>query len=204
MNIKFPKEEIRLIETIRDYILNREYSQLLPLYDDVVKHSKFINQHNVSIINIYFKSLFEMREFEKIICLIEDLKKNDLESCQWYFYGFICLIAKKDLYYAKRFINNSKLFLDESINYLIKDDECNYNLIFSLHSTLLLTIGPCLILINFINELIVESFNQKIDDEYIIMRFFDLLNILYENGIDDEIITIFKETLETLYEIEII
>ena len=50
MNIKFPKEEIRLIETIRDYILNREYSQLLPLYDDVVKHCKFINQHNVSYI----------------------------------------------------------------------------------------------------------------------------------------------------------
>lgn len=204
MNLKFPKEEMRLIELIKNCIFEKDYINLLNHYDDLLKHSKFINKHDSTLIDLYFNSLFKMREFEKIICLIEDLKKQELENCSWYFYGFICLIAKRDLYYAKSLIKNSKLLMSESINYLIQDDEANYSSIFSLHYNLLLSIGPCLIVINFINELMIESFNQKIDDEYIVMRFFDLLNLLYENGIDEEIINIFKDTLETLYEIEIL
>ena len=45
---------------------------------------------------------------------------------------------------------------------------------------------------------------KKIDEEYIIMRFFDLLNLLYEYSIDEEIIGLFSKTVETIYEIKIV
>jgi hypothetical protein len=59
-------------------------------------------------------------------------------------------------------------------------------------------------MINFINELLIESFKTKIDEDYIIMRYFDLLNLLFEYGVDDEFLDVFRNCLETLYEIDIL
>ena len=98
-------------------------------------------------------------------------------------------------------MDKSKLLSDKSISYLIDKDEANYNAIFNLHYELLDKIGPCLIIINFINELIAESLNKELDDEYLVMRFFDLLNLLFEYGVDEDIIYLFEETIETIYEI---
>ena len=68
---------------------------------------------------------------------------------------------------------------------------------------MLYSIGPCLIIINFINDLIEENTKSEINKEYILMRLFDLLNLLYESNADDYIIKLFRECIEILYEIEI-
>jgi hypothetical protein len=36
------------------------------------------------------------------------------------------------------------------------------------------------------------------------MRYFDLLNLLFEYGVDEEFLDIFRNCLETLYEIDIL
>ena len=93
---------------------------------------------------------------------------------------FSILVARKDIYYAKSLINRSTLLNDQSLKSLINEDDGNYNQLLSLHDSLLYSITPCLIMINFINELLIESFKTKIDEDYIIMRYFDLLNLLFE------------------------
>lgn len=203
MNIKFPKEEIRIIESIRTVIMNEDYSTFLSYYDDIIKYSQFYNKYYNSVLNIYVETLFKIKEYEKMISLVEDLRKQEIENSIWYFYVIAYLISQKDFYYAKAIINKSKIFTNDSLKFLINGDDADYNVIFNLHQLMLVTIGPSLIIINFLNELLVEANNIKIDDEYILMRYFDLLNLLYEYGIDKEIIDIFIKTIEMLYEIKI-
>lgn len=203
MNMKFPKDEIIIIESIRTTILNNDYNEVLKNYDKVIDNAFIINKYSEGLITKFIQLIFEMRLFEKVVNLVEQLKKQNLENFMWYYYALSSLIAKNDFYYAKSMIGRSKIINDPSIKYLIDVDEANYNGIINLHSSLLMSVGPCLIIINFINELIGESMNKKIDDEYIIMRFFDLLNLLYEYGLEDEIIEIFINTIETIYEIQV-
>ncbi len=203
MNIKFPKEEIIIVENIRTALLKNDINCLIKLIPDLIKHSHFINKYYNNLINAVIEIMFNNRLFEKTINLIADLGKKELESCVWYFYTFACLIANKDFYYAKSIITKSKILSDKSLSYFIDVEEANYNKIFNLHSELIETIGPCLIMINFINELFSESLDKTLSDEYIVMRFFDLLNLLFEYGIEEEIIEQFEKVIEIIYEIPI-
>lgn len=203
MNIKFPKEEIVIVEKIRSSLIEKNINDLIELTPELLNHANFISQYYNNIIDVFIETLFEYRLFEKVISLVEELRKKDLESCTWYYYAFACLIANKDFYYAKSIISKSKLLNDKSIAYLIDVEDGNYNAVFNLHNELIETIGPCLIIINFINELFNESINKSLTDEYIVMRFFDLLNLLFEYGIEEEVIEKFETVIEIIYEIPI-
>jgi hypothetical protein len=61
-------------------------------------------------------------------------------------------------------MKKSEFFSSSSIQYLIDPEEAHYNAILNLHPDLFDSVGPCLILVNFVNELIQESLNQDIDD----------------------------------------
>ena len=204
MNIKFPKESIVFLDEIKQAIKNRNYKKLISEYNNIILNAPFLKQYDQETLNIYIKIIFELREFEKYITLVEELRKQEIEDPSWYFYMFSILLYKKDIYYAKSVINRSKILNDSSISYLINEDEGDYIKIIHLHSTLLETIGPCLIMINFINELLIESFQAKINDEYIIMRYFDLINLLFEYGMSEDFISLFTSTLETIYQIDIV
>ncbi len=204
MNIKFPKEETRVLEIVRNALLKKDYKVLLEQYDNVFNYSMFINQYNEFIINSYVEALFKIKEYDKLLNLVEHLRSKDMESCNWYFYCLMYLLSNKDLFYAKSIISRSKILKDPSLNCYITEEESNYNMVFNLHYDLLITVGPCLILINFINELMIEVMNKKFDDEYMIMRLFDLLNLMYEYGVDDKVIDTFRIAIESLYEIEIL
>lgn len=204
MNIKFPKEETIIIEQLKTAILSRNHHLLLNLYDNVIKNSEFLKNYFPDLLDDYITKLFDMREFDKVINIVEDLLKLKIEDCTWYFYAFCILISKKDIYYAKSLINRSIILNDSSIKSFIDEDESNYGQIINLHDSLLFCYGPCLIMVNFINELLTESLQVKIDEEYILMRYFDLLNLLYEYGVEDDFIDIFKNCLETIYEIDIV
>ncbi len=204
MNIKFPKEETIIVENLKEVVVSRNSQMLLNQYDNVIKHSDFLNNFCPNLLDDYIMGLFDIREFDKVINIVEDLLKLKIENCNWYFYVFCILIAKKDIYYAKSLINRSIILNDSSVKSLIDEDDANYSQLINLHDSLLYSISPCLIMVNFINELLTESLQIKIDEEYIIMRYFDLLNILYEYGVEEEFIDIFRNCLETIYEIDIV
>lgn len=204
MNIKFPKEESILTEQLQQALITNNHQLLLKQYDEVIKHGVFLSKYSHDLLNKYILTLFDIREFEKVINIVEDLLRIGVEDCNWYFYAFSILVARKDIYYAKSLINRSTLLNDQSLKSLINEDDGNYNQLLSLHDSLLYSITPCLIMINFINELLIESFKTKIDEDYIIMRYFDLLNLLFEYGVDEEFLDIFRNCLETLYEIDIL
>ena len=204
MNIKFPKQNILFLNEIKQLIISRDYKSLLNEYNNIILNASFLKQYSIDVLNNYFEILFTIKEYDKYITLIEELRKQEIENYSWYFYLFTILLYKKDIYYAKSIISRSKLLNDSSIKYLISEDEGNYSQVINLHDLLFQEVGPCLILVNFINELLTETFNMEINDEYIIMRYFDLINLLFEYGVSEDFISIFTNTLETIYEIDIV
>lgn len=204
MNIKFPKDKVVFIDLIKQLISSKNYKKLMLEYNNIISNSSFLNQYYPEILDTYFEILFDVKEYEKYITLVEELRKQEIENYMWYFYAFTILLYKKDLYYAKSLIIRSKILNDSSIKYLIQEDEGDYTQIINLHHSLQTTIGPCLVIINFINELLAEAYQNNMTDEYIIMRYFDLINLLFEYGINEEFITIFINAVETIYEIDIV
>lgn len=204
MNIKFPKDKVVFIDLIKQLISSKNYKKLMMEYNNIISNSSFLNQYYPEILDTYFEILFDVKEYEKYITLVEELRKQEIENYMWYFYAFTILLYKKDLYYAKSLIIRSKILNDSSIKYLIQEDEGDYTQIINLHPSLQTTIGPCLVIINFINELLAEAYQNNMTDEYIIMRYFDLINLLFEFGINEEFITIFINAVETIYEIDIV
>lgn len=204
MNIKFPKQNILFLNEIKQLIISRDYKSLLNEYNNIILNASFLKQYSIDVLNNYFEILFTIKEYDKYITLIEELRKQEIENYSWYFYLFTILLYKKDIYYAKSMISRSKLLNDSSIKYLISEEEGNYSQVINLHDLLFQEVGPCLILVNFINELLTETFNMEINDEYIIMRYFDLINLLYEYGVSEDFILIFTNALETIYEIDIV
>lgn len=202
MNLKFPKEEVIFIETIKEAYENKDFKFIINNEHNIIEKSDFIKK-NEDIIFVYLiEAFFNNRLFEKAITVTEELLKKGIEKFECYFYTLASLIAKNDFYYAKSIINRSKILNDETIkNYI--DDDSNYNILLTLHEALFKEVGLCLILVNFINEMIEESLKNKITSDYIIMRYFDLLNLLYEYGIEEIYLNILKNTIEIIYEIQI-
>lgn len=202
MNLKFPKEEVIFLETIKEAYENKDFKFIINNEHNIIEKSDFIKK-NEDIIFVYLiEAFFNNRLFEKAITVTEELLKKGIEKFECYFYTLASLIAKNDFYYAKSIINRSKILNDETIkNYI--DDDSNYNILLTLHEALFKEVGLCLILVNFINEMIEESLKNKITSDYIIMRYFDLLNLLYEYGIEEIYLNILKNTIEIIYEIQI-
>lgn len=203
MNIKFPKEETLIVQKIKNAYITHDYDSIIEEYDNVLNYCDFICNYYEDIILILIECLFNRRMFDQIILLVEELRKKEHESCEWYYYAFASLIANEDLYYIKSMIAKSSLLNDNAIKYYINDEGADYASIIGLHYELLNTVGPCLLLINFINEIFVETLNKEISKDYLMMRFFDLLNLLYEYGVEENILDIFKNTIEKIYEIQI-
>ena len=72
MNIKFPKEEIVFVEKLRNSIITKE--DIKEVVDEVLEHAKFLYQYNPKLLDTYIKTLFELRLFEMVINITEDLK----------------------------------------------------------------------------------------------------------------------------------
>ena len=203
MNIIFPKEETQLIHKIKEDYKVHDFESIAKRCDDVLKQSEFLFKYESSILDIFIESLFKVREFEKVVSFVEELRKKDIESFNLTFYALASLLANDNFYYAKSMIKKMKILNDPEVKAYIDEDEADYGRILSLPYQELKSRGPCLILINFINELIAETLKNDVDKEYVMMRCFDLLNLLYEYGLENDIIDIFRNTIEVIYEIQI-
>lgn len=198
--IKFPKEEILIINEVTQLYDANSYSNIAKMYDKILEKIDVIMTINQDTITYLVDSLFFSKTFDKIIPLIEHLRNKGYENYDWYFYGFASLIATDDLLYTRTLIKKSKLFSDPSIQFYFCEDGANYGNILGMDALDFYTFGPCCLLINFLNELINESFIVNVDKDYIFMRFFDFVNILMEDGADVDVIDLFGNVIKIIYD----
>ncbi len=202
MNIKFPKDEVQIINDIEKMFNVNNYSGIVKQYNKIIDNIDMVLNIKPNTINIIIESLFYCRQFDTIITFVESLRNKGFEDFLWYFYAFASIIGNDDIYLAKTILKKSKLLNDPDIQFYYSEDGANYVNILGMNDCILEKQGPCLIMINFINDLIYESLQKAIDAEYVIMRAFDLINILCEDGASQELIELFINTLQIIFEID--
>ena len=202
MNIIFPKDANNLIIKIKELNKNKEYKEMFDLRNKILENARIINDIDRHIFDIFIYSLFINKEFDRVVSFTEELKKHDIENYTAYFYTLAYLISINDLYYARNILRKINLFKDPEIVDCVIEDESMYGKIFALPNIILEEKGPLLIVKNFLEELLVEDQKIKIDSNYIMERWFDTINLIYEYPSTTTVVNRFLEVVKLIYEIE--
>ncbi|HHU55695.1 MAG TPA: hypothetical protein GXZ48_03270 [Acholeplasmataceae bacterium] len=200
--IKFPKEKTKIINSFNDAYFREDFQKAASYKDDIINNFDILKNEN--IFDKLLESLFEIYAFNEIIIIGERLRNFKYESFDLYYYMLLSYVSLVDLYGAKSLIKRSKLLNNESIKYYYEIDGANYSNILGLSEVLFMKAAPCLLIVNYINEVFKETIgNYKIDREYLLYRFFDLINMIYELGYDGWIILRLEKALKIIFEIDI-
>lgn len=200
--LKFPKEKTKIINGFKEAYDFDNFQKAVTYKDEILNNFEILK--NEGIFEKLLESLFELHAFEEVITVGEQLRKLQYESFDLYYYMLASYISLVDLYGAKSLIKRSKLLNDDTIKFYYETDGANYSNILSLSDYLFERAAPCLLIVNFINEVFKEvAGNIENDSEYLLYRFFDLLNMIYELGYDEWIILRLERALKLIFEIEI-
>jgi len=200
--IKFPKEKTQIINNFLDAYYNQDYKKAITYKDDILRNYEILKDEE--LFEKLLESYFELYAFEEVIMVGDELRKYKYESFDLYFYMLSSFIALTDIYRASILIKRSPLLNHESIKFYYEKEGANYSNILSLSKVLFFQAAPCLLLVNFINEVIKELGGSiDLDKEYLLYRFFDLINMIYELGYDEWIILRLERTLKIIFEIDI-
>lgn len=200
--IKFPKEKTQLINRVYDAYEEENYQLIFSYKDEILSNFKILTEEKV--FDILLEATFNLYLFEDVILLTDELVKLGYESFDLYYYALLAYLALVDIYQAKNLIRRSKLLNEEGIKYYYTHEGANYSNILNLNEGLFFLAAPCLVIVNFINEVASEmAGNIEIDHEYLLYRFFDLVNVLFELGYDDEILEMFEKALKIVFQLEV-
>jgi len=200
--IKFPKDKINLMNKVYDAYDKTDFRLVVSFKDEAIQYyNDFIDE---DIFNIILESYFELYAFEEVVTFGDELIKLGYEDFELYFYMLSSLIALVDIYQARNLIRKSKLLNQEDIKFYYSKDGANYSNIYSLSDELFEQAAPCLLLVNFICEVSKEMAGDiEVDHEYLLFRFFDLINMIYELGYDYDLIMKMDRVLKIVFQIEI-
>jgi hypothetical protein len=142
--------------------------------------------------------------FEDVIMLSDEYIKQKYESFDAFYYALLSYIAVNDIYQAKNLIRRSTLLNTESIKYYYSQEGANYSNILGLSYALFEEAAPCLLIVNYITEIAGEMAGKvEVNHQYLLFRFFDLINMIYELGYDDDIISQLEQALKIVFQLEV-
>lgn len=200
--IKFPRNKVNLMNKIYDAYDAKDYRLVVSYKHEVLEY--FDDLKNDDIFTIILESYFDLSAFEELITFGDQLIRFGFEDFDLYFYMLASLIALQDIYQAKNLIRKSKLLNEEGIKFYHINEGANYSNILNLSEELFDQAAPCLLLVNYVNEVSKEiAGDAEVDHEYLLFRFFDLINMIYELGYYYEVILKMDRVLMIVFQIGI-
>lgn len=200
--IKFPKEKVLRINQIRQLYESHDYRSIAIQKDELL--DSYDTFKDDSIYEILVEALVRIREFERAITLADELHRRGYERWSINFYALVSFLALEDIYQAKTYIRRSSLLQDEAIKIYLTKDYPPYSSILSITHIEYYDVASTLLLANLILELAHEVVKgQDISRKYILMRCFDVLNIMIELAYDDQIIEVIEEAIRLIFEIDV-
>lgn len=198
--MKFPKERVVINTKIKDYLKDNKYLEIVKMKDEIFENLEKLDEFAVEQL---IRSAFILGDFDKVVLIYSQCFKKKFESLVLTYYGLLGFIANLDIYQAMNYIKKSELLNQPAIKEYFLQDGANYSNI--LHLAKINIYCPlALILVNFVDGIAKELVGKdEIDQEYILFRFFDLINMLYEIGYPDEIITKLTGALKVIFNLEI-
>lgn len=200
--LKFPKEKTKLVNSFYEAYINEDYHKIVKLKDELLDNYELLKEEE--IYEKLIESYFNLYAFEEVVTIGDELIKLTYESFDLYYYMLASLISLVDIYRADSLIKRSTLLNEEAIKFYYQNRGANYSNILTLSQYLYSEASPCLLMVNYVQEVAKEVVgNIELDREYLLFRFFDLINMIYELGYDEWIILKLEKTLKIMFEIEV-
>lgn len=197
--MKFPKERVFINSKIKEYLSNEDHFSIRKLKDEILSNYETLD--NYAFENL-IRSTFIVGDFDQTIIIFSDLFQKGIETFPILYYGFLSFLANTDIYQVLSYIRKSTLLQSNNYQEYTNKEGANYSNILYL-SKLEHYATLTLILINFIEGISREVIgNIEIDQEYILFRFFDLINMLFEIGYPVEIISSLSSSLRIIYNLD--
>lgn len=200
--IKFPKEKTKLINSFNDAFENQNYRKAIEFKDELLENFELLKTE--TIYDKLLEAYFNLYAFEEVVIIGDELIKNAYESFDLYFYMLASLVSLVDIYRANALIKKSDLLNEDTIKFYYQNHGANYSNILTLSQHLFFETTCCLLMVNYVLEVSKEVVgNIDLDREYLLFRFFDLINMVYELGYDEWVIVKLEKTLKIMFEIDI-
>jgi len=198
--MKFPKEKVVITNRINELKSNSDYFGIFKMKDEILTNYDILDS---SIYENLISSTFYLGNFDDVIVIGSELIANDVETFEVIYYTLLALIANVDIYQAMSLIGKSKLLNLDEIKEYHANDGANYsNLLY--FSETLSSSTLALIIVNFVKGLSREmTGNVEVDHEYMLFRFFDLINMIFEIGYPLEIIQRLTRAMKIIFNLEV-
>jgi hypothetical protein len=146
---------------------------------------------------------FYIGNFDQVIIFYSELKRLEIESFDIIYYTLLSLIANCDIFQAMSIIKKSIMLNTDDILSFHTSDGANYSSLLSI-SEESADVTRCLLIVNFVKGLSIEMSHQKEQEsEYILYRYFDLINLIYELGYPIEIIQELSLAMKIIFNLSI-
>ncbi len=180
--IQFPKEQGKLYKIINDAIDCEDYDVIYKNKDLIIDSFEYFK--NTDIYLYLVKAVFFKEKYESVITLVTELLKKEYERLENYYYLVLSCFALEDVYQGASVIKKSSLLnLPENVIYW--NDEATYSSLINADLSLMKT-G---LMVKFLMELVKEiTFGSSKEEGYIGLRYFELVNTLWEIGFNESFI----------------
>jgi hypothetical protein len=177
--MKFPKEQLLLTSQIENLIKNQQFEQVFALRRQVI--SEWTNELSEPFGQIMMAG-FILGDFQNTITFGQQLLTKNYESLEILYYLLLSCIGKQDIYLALSLIKNSRLLSKPDYADYHNWENANYTRILGIFTSQAfeqLTLIIMVFVLGLGREL---SYGTNQDENYFVVRWFDLLNMLYEAG----------------------
>lgn len=198
--MRFPREKALIINQINDYKSNEDYYGIAKMKNLILDNYQ---QCDAEIYEDLIRATFVIGNYDEAILIANDLIAKNVETFTVIYYALLSALGNNDIYQAKSIIKKSQLLNSGEIKNLYSKDGANYSqLLTHVHS--LPGLALALIITNFVEGLARElASGVEIDQEYLLFRFFDLINTLYEIGYPSVIIRELAKVMKIIFNIDI-
>ena len=189
--LKFPKDKVQYINLITELYRSKEYFEIVKYYDKLVQNFSLL--YESFVFDYLATALFELGFYQKLNDLYFELQKFEYETFRILYLTLASMIASSDLYQANYLVKKSKLLKDQNFINFLSPDEATFVNLKSLDQEAFSDVILTIILVNYVQAIAKESLHQEISTEYLLYRFYDLINIVLEVGFSNSIISYLTE-----------
>lgn len=159
---------------------NKDYEYIFDHFNELLL---YVNKDYSELYDYLFPVLFKLKKFKEINKLYESLLDNDIESNISVTYALLSVL-NTDLYKALSIINNSNV-LNGDLKIYHEEGGANYINLLKENDDVQLAFIIC----NFIKELARCTF----DKEQVVVKYYELISLLYELGYNESFINKMNE-----------
>ncbi|HHX80261.1 MAG TPA: hypothetical protein GX692_04265 [Acholeplasmataceae bacterium] len=198
--MKFPKEKVLIMQEINDCLACDDFFGIFKLKDKILESS---DQLERKIFDDLLFATFVIGNFDDVVLIASELKRKGIETYPTLYYTLLALIANEDLFQAVSIIKNSKILNNPEIKSLYQEDGANYSNLLA-YAERYPNFSLLLLMVNYVNGIIREINGTKdINRDYLLFRFFDLINLIYELGYPLKIIQELSSVMKVIFNLSL-